>query len=113
MATDPAKLLKQYQDQGYNILTPSITLEGLSPHHKATIETVSLSPNPDDGDVYKDPNSKDRFIVSKQGLDKLAVLAGVLWPDVEGSRRTDDGQKPDYVAFEAFGAIRNSTVGPK
>ena len=108
MATDPAKLLKQYQDEGYNILTPSITLEGLSPNHRATVETVALSHDPEDGDVYKDPNADKRYIVSKQGLDKLAVLAGVLWPDKEGSRRIDDGKKKDYIAFEAFGAIRKA-----
>jgi hypothetical protein len=108
MATDPAKLLKKYQDDGYNILTPSITLEGLSENHRAAIETVSLSPETDEGDVYKDPNADKRFIVSKQGLDKLSVLAGVLWPDREGSRRIDDGKNRDYIAFEAFGAIRKA-----
>ena len=108
MATDPAKLLKRYHDEGYNILTPSITLEGLSSRHRATVETLSLSHDTDDGDVYSDPNAKNKFIVSKQGLDKLAGLAGVLWPDKEGSRRIDDGDNPDYVAFEAFGAIRKA-----
>jgi hypothetical protein len=108
MATDPAKLLKKYQDEGYNILTPAITLEGLSKYHKATVETVSLSPDPDYGDVYKDRNSKNAFIVKKQGLDKLAVLAGILWPDQTGSRRVDDKKDPNYIAFEAFGAIRKS-----
>lgn len=108
MTTDPAKLLKKYQDEGYNILTPAITLEGLSPHHKATVETLSLSPDPDYGDVYKDKNSDKLFIVKKQGLDKLAVLGGILWPDREGSRRIDDNTNRDYIAFEAFGAIRKA-----
>ena len=108
MATDPAKLLEEYLEKGYNILTPAITLEGLSKYHKATVETVSLSPDPEYGDVYKDRNSKNGFIVKKQGLDKLAVLAGVLWPDQTGSKRIDDRSDPNYVAFEAFGAIRKA-----
>jgi len=102
--TDPAELLASYKEQGYNILTPSISLEGLSPHHRATIETVDLSPDPDYGDVYPEGH-KDQFIITKQGLDKLSVLAGVIWHETAGSRRIDDGKKRDYIAFEAFGAI--------
>lgn len=107
MAVDPAKLLKKYQDEGCNILTPAITLEGLSEHHKATVEMLSLSPDPDYGDVYKDKLSAN-FIVKKQGLDKLSVLAGIIWPPEGATTRVDDGQNRDYIAFKAFGAIRKA-----
>lgn len=103
--TDPAELLESYKEKGYNILTPSITLEGLSDHHRATIETVELSPDPDYGDVYPHTSISGQFIIAKQGLDKLAVLAGVIWHETGGSRRIDDGKNRDYIAFEAFGAI--------
>lgn len=101
MPADPAKLLQKYRDEGYNILTPAITLDGLSERHKATVETLSLSPNPDYGDVYKDKNSKNGFIVKKQGLDKLAVLAGIE----TASRPYGPTDNPDYIAFECQGKL--------
>lgn len=110
---DPAKLLKEYEKKGYNILTPSITLEGLSPHHHPTIETLTLSAILDNGDVYphessKAPIAKQKFRIAKQGLDKLAVLAGIIWHQQGGSVRVDDRKDRQYVAFEAFGAIRKA-----
>ncbi len=111
---DPTKLLKEYQDKGYNILTPSITLEGLSPYHHATVETVLLSSDTAVGDVYphkadnQDKPEGRQYRIAKQGLDKLAVLAGVIWHQEGGSRRIDDRKDPNYVAFEAFGAIRKA-----
>ena len=102
--TDPAELLADYKERGFNILTPSITLEGLSDHHRATVETVDLSADTDYGDVYPE-GKENQFIIAKQGLDKLAVLAGVIWHETGGSRRIDDGKNRDYIAFEAFGAI--------
>lgn len=112
---DPAKLLEEYAKKGYNILTPSITLEGLSPHHHATVETVVLSPKLDIGDVYPHQKEKDqtkvearKFRIAKQGLDKLAVLAGIIWHEQGGSRRVDNAADRNYVAFEAFGAIRKA-----
>ncbi len=112
---NPAQLLEEYRKKGYNILTPSITLEGLSPHHHATVETVQLSPKLEDGDVYPHKADNDevktddrQFRIAKQGLDKLAVLAGVIWHQEGGSRRIDNGRDRDYVAFEAFGAIRKA-----
>lgn len=105
MPTDPAKLLQKYRDEGYNILTPSITLDGLSERHKATVETISLSPDPDIGDVYK--HQEGRFIISKQGLDKLAVLADIIW-DKDECKRIDDKSNRDYIAYKAFGAIKKA-----
>jgi hypothetical protein len=105
MPIDPAKLLKDYQDKGYNILTPSITLDGLSEHHYATIETIQLSHKPDDGDVYK--HQSGGFIISKQGLDKLAVLADIIW-DKDECKRLDDPENRNYFAFQAFGAIKKA-----
>lgn len=111
---NPAKLLEKYQEEGYNILTPSITLEGLSPHHHPTIETLTLSAILDNGDVYPHKNDGDakpaakQFRIAKQGLDKLAVLAGIIWHQQGGSVRIDDRKDRNYVAFEAFGAIRKA-----
>ena len=107
MATmDPVNLLKKYTDDGYNILTPSITLEGLSERHKATVETVSLAHDPDYGDVYK--HDEKTFIIAKQGLDKLSVLANILWHEHGGTERIDDGKNDDYIACRAFAAIRKA-----
>lgn len=106
MPADPAKLLKHYEEQGFNILTPSITLDGLSERHKATVETIRLSPNPEIGDVYK--HQEGKFIISKQGLDKLAVLADIIWDKDECKLIGDPKDRRNYVAFQAFGAIKKA-----
>lgn len=117
---DPAKLLEEYQKKGYNILTPSVSLDGLGENWVATIKTVNLSPDPNDGDVYlnkadssKKPQDR-RYIVKKQGLDRLATLANVIWHENRGSRRTDDKKDKNYISMEAFGAIRlaDGTLAP-
>lgn len=117
---NPAKLLEEYGKKGYNILTPSVSLDGLGENWVATIKTVNLSPDPNDGDVYlnkadakKKPEDK-RYIVKKQGLDRLATLANVIWHEGRGSHRTDDTKDKNYISMEAFGAIRlaDGTLAP-
>jgi hypothetical protein len=107
MPVDQIKILKKYADEGYNILTPYITLDGLMENHKATIETLKLSPNPQDGDVYKDANSSS-FILNKHALDKLGLLANIIWPPLVGLQRLDDKKNQDYVAYQAYGAIKKA-----
>lgn len=100
---NPETLLKEYKERGYNILTDSINLGTLGHRFRATVEIRSLSPKPDDGDVYD--YGKGKFIITKQGLDKLAVLAAIKFHIPYGSTRTDDEKNDDYVSFSAIGAI--------
>ena len=62
--------LAQAKKDGCNILTPAITTEGLTPLHAVTVEQLELSPDPKDGDVYA--HDKTKFIIHKQGLEKLS-----------------------------------------
>lgn len=103
VVVNPETLLKEYKERGYNILTDSINLGALAHNFKATVEIRSLSPNPNEGDVYDYGSGK--FIITKQGLDKLAVLASVKFHIPYGSTRTDNEKNNDYVSFSSIGAI--------
>lgn len=100
---DPAKLLKTYQEKGYNILTPYVSLDGLSARWKATVKTTYLSSNIKDGDVYPKKGESGSFIITKQGLERLSVLANIIW---NKSQRLDDEKNKKYIKMEAHGALR-------
>jgi len=87
---------------GHNVLTADIALRGLSEWHVPVIETVSLDPDTKGGDIYP---QGEKFAVTRQGLSKLAVAAGVIWSASE-TKRTDDRKCRDYVSFQAVGGIQ-------
>lgn len=99
-----------------NLLVPTKQVKMLSPYHMATIQTVSLSPNPEDGDVYKqgsrniaprgqDAKYVDVVCMSKTGLMKLADAAGIVW-NIPECKRLDDMKDRNYVSFQAVGGLR-------
>lgn len=101
--------LAEYKKQNANILGPSTKMDGLSEFHKIIVDSVALSINPADGDIYK---HKDKFgdnpaqyIISGQGLQRLAVCAGVAWNPLE-TKATAISQK--YVAYNAVACIRKA-----
>lgn len=110
---DPAKLLEYYEEEGFNI-TPPIKFRGLSDYLKADIDTVLISTNLDDKDVYPHSDSAKtkpedrRFRLSKQALDKLAFAASVKWHEQFGSKRLDDTKNRDYVAFKSYAGVRKA-----
>ena len=89
--------------EGCNILTPSITTEGLTPLHAVTVEQLELSPDPKQGDVY--PHDKGKMIIHKQGLEKLSNLAGI---EMVKTVRTDSGADRQYISYQAGGFIRKA-----
>lgn len=108
------KELEVYKKQGANFLGPSINLKGLSEFHVVVVDTETLSTNPTDGDIYK---HKDKFgdrpaqyIISGQGLKKLALSAGVFWDPIQ-TRATTISQR--YVAYNADGYIRKADGTPE
>lgn len=109
------KELETYKSQGANILMPSIHISGMSEFHSAIIETVTLSPNPDDGDVYAHDNADEgprkKWRPTKQALMKLSVCAGVIWSP-EQSRRIDNGADRNYIAYRAVGGIKKADGQP-
>lgn len=103
------KALEKYKEQKANILGPSTNIGELSEFHKVVIDSVLLSINPKDGDIYKYKDGfKDKetqYIISGQGLQKLAVCAGISWLPNE-TRAT--AQSQNYVAYRAVGSIRKA-----
>jgi hypothetical protein len=114
-AVDITTELETYKKQGCNLLMPSTHIAGLSEFHQPIIETVTLSTNPDDGDVYPHdfsaagPNKKWR--PTKQALMKLSVCAGVIWSPTE-TRRVDNGSDRNYIAYKAVGGIKKADGQP-
>ena len=107
--------LEEYKKKGCNLLMPSTHIAGLSEYHQPVIETVLLSSNPDNGDVYPHdgaeagPNKKWR--PTKQALMKLSVCAGVIWSPT-ATRRSDNGASRDYIAYKAVGGIKKADGQP-
>lgn len=103
--------LEQYRTEGANLLMPNTVIAGLSEFHKPVIETVQLSSNPTDGDVYPHDDANDgpkkKWRPTKQALMKLSVCAGVIWSLTE-SRRIDNGSDRNYIAYRAVGGIRKA-----
>jgi hypothetical protein len=98
-----AEALEKAKKDSCNILTPSITTEGLTPLHAVTVEQLELSPDPKQGDVY--PHDKSKMIIHKQGLEKLSNLAGI---EMIKTVRTDAGNDRQYISYQAGGFIRKA-----
>jgi hypothetical protein len=121
-AIDITTELETYKKQGCNLLMPSTHIAGLSEFHQPIIETVTLSIDPNMGDVYAhdDANASDekgnvnqgkKWRPTKQALMKLSVCAGVIWSPTE-SRRTDNGASREYIAYRAVGGIKKADGQP-
>lgn len=105
--TKESKKLQRYIEKGCNILTPSISIEGLmnlADRHKASLETSYIMADPDWGDTWT--TDSKRYIVSKQAIDRLSIMANVLWHERGGVERIDPKDNRDYIEFRAFAAIR-------
>ena len=107
--------LEKWKAKKANLLMPTTLIAGLSEFHKPVIETVYLSSNPDDGDVYPHddakPGPQKKWRPTKQALMKLSVCAGVIWSTTE-SRRIDNGADRNYIAYRAVGGIRKADGQP-
>ncbi len=107
--------LETYKKQGCNLLMPSTTIAGLSEYHQPVIETVKLSSDPNDGDVYAHDDAKPgpdkKWRPTKQALMRLSVCAGVIWSPTE-SRRIDNGSDRNYIAYKAVGGIKKADGQP-
>ena len=103
------KEIERYKKLGANLLGPSIHAGEVSQFHKIIVDSVLLSVDPNDGDVYsykKATNDQPaQFIIAGQGLQRLAMYAGIVWSPND-TRATSQSQK--YVAYRAVGSIRKS-----
>lgn len=112
---DVFQQIEKAKQEGANLLMPSTHIEGLSQFHAPVLETVLLSSNPEDGDVYEHDKEKEgpkkKWRPTKQALMKLSVCAGVIW-SVQESRRLDNGANRDYIAYRAVGGIKKADGQP-
>lgn len=103
------KQLIEYKKKKANILGPNINIEELSQFHKIIIDSVMLSVDPVEGDVYKYKDTfkgnPAQFIITGKGLQKLAVCAGIVW-NPAFTKVTSISHK--YVAYMATGCIRKA-----
>jgi len=97
--------LDKYREQDANMLCPTTKIDGLSDWHDVVVDSISLSVNPDDGDIYKQRDNDSKSILTGQALQKLAVCAGVVWNPRETKATT---LEKNYVAYNAVGCIRKT-----
>jgi hypothetical protein len=95
--------LEKAKKEGANMLLPTTRIGGVSAFHAPVVDYVKLSPDIADGDAYK--HDENKFIITKQGLMKLSVCAGIIWNMAE-TKRVDNRGDRNYVAFQAVGGIR-------
>lgn len=107
--------IEKAQKEGCNLLLPSTRIEGLSPLHVPVVDRVYLNSDTTQGDVYvqeKGNNSKStKYAITKQGLMKISVCAGVIWHPGE-TRRTDNRGDRNYVSYQAVGGVRKADGTP-
>lgn len=107
--------LERAKKENVNLLMPTIHMEGLSEFHAPVLESVTLSADPRDGDVYphsdEEDKDKQKWRPTKQALMKLSVCAGIIW-SVEGCRRVDDMSNRNYMCYQAVGGIRKADGSP-
>jgi len=112
---DISTALEKYKQAGANLLMPSTHIAGLSEFHQPVIETVLLSTDPENGDVYAHDNEKvspnKKWRPTKQALMKLSVCAGVIWSPTE-SKRMDNGADRNYISYKAVGGIKKADGQP-
>lgn len=103
IAADVQSVLKKlawHREQGHNVLTADISFENANGLYSPVIETVNLSPNPDDKDVYP---AQKMLRIHTHGLEKLAVAANIVWdPAQTGPIQIVSGQK---CTFRAVGGL--------
>jgi len=90
--------------EGHNCLLPTKTYyQNVGPMQRVSVETVEISSNPGDGDVYK--LREGQFPLSKRGLEKIAHAAGISFHP-EYSRVEE--HRANYCRYKAVGAMRKA-----
>lgn len=105
--------IQKARQSGANLLLPSTNIGELSDFHAPVVDSVYLSPNPKDGDVYPAnyQDDCDEFRLAAQGLRKLSVCAGIMWHPQECGR-IDNRSDRDYVSYRSMGGIRKADGVP-
>jgi len=103
---------EKFPIKDFNRIMPTTThLQDVLPYHKASIETLSISSNVDDKEVfklatvYKGQVATPVLSLTKLALDKIANILGIEW-EHDKCRRTDDRQDPNIIEFSAVGRVK-------
>ena len=108
MPTWLAETIEKYTSDAYELLLPAIPVNAeVHPWFRPAISIVRLSPDPDEGDVYKSgwKNNGPVFSLSKAGLEAIADGAGITFGR---PKRLDDRSDHDYCEIAVEGSMRNS-----
>jgi hypothetical protein len=71
--------LRKWHQHQYHVLSPAMTFSGLPPQYGMVAAMVQIDPDPEAGEVYRDPlYCKDGEVaITKMGLSKIAQAAGM------------------------------------
>jgi len=113
---NPFAALEKYDPKKYNVLCPPAAMRAeLGFGYAVSVEVVHISPRKEDKHVYKvgsRPHGdgwEDEVTFYGTTLNRIANAAGI---SILGTRRTDDRRDPDYVEFQATGALIKSDGTP-
>ncbi len=103
--------LAQWDPSTANVLVPTQDIQQVSPWHAARTSIVSVSADPDSGDVFNVGsrwNAQTRqsiplYCLAKPALMRIAAAAGIVWNWRESGAVSISR---DYVCYKAVGAIR-------
>jgi hypothetical protein len=92
----------EWQQQGFNVLTPAVSLSTIPRDHRIVVNKVVLNPNPAAGEVYQNDLfcKAGEVALSKTGLEKIAQCAGI---SIDDSKRVDTGTVPHVWSYRVAG----------
>lgn len=76
-STNSIDIFRDYPDAKFNLLVPVKTITQISPLHKVSINTVEVSKDIKDGDIYLQDKGKNLFALTKKGLMKFMATANI------------------------------------
>jgi len=76
-STNSIDIFRDYPDNKFNLLVPVKTITQISPLHKVSINTVEVSKDIKDGDIYLQDKGKNLFALTKKGLMKFMATANI------------------------------------
>jgi len=95
--------LLQKASESFHLIAPATACPVLPPGCGVAFSAITISPDPDRGDVY--PTGAGRVGLHKSSLDRIGAALGVSW-DAKGTRRLDDRSHPFYCEYVVVGAYQ-------
>jgi hypothetical protein len=92
----------KWRAEGFNVLTPTVSLSTIPQDHVIVVNRVQINPIPEAGDVYFNPLfcKQGEVALSKAGLEKIAQCAGI---NIVKSERTDSRTVEHVYSYHVEG----------